>query len=380
MKARLKQGLGSVLLAILSLKSAAELYEYPYIYRSPRTMGMAGADVAVGGHVTSVFSNPAGLANLPEGWRFIPLGLSAGTTTRTYDFLMDLDSALSQPDEDEQRQALFALIDDYRGRNIHGQASMVSSLSWRGRYRGQEIATTLSYLNSQRFDARAHQGFGGDGLISVHARRLNGLVFGAAWKTGDWSLGLAAKNLRRNRLEEDYSPRELVEIAQADDRTFTDDFTNGSDNAFDLGLQYRFSLPAIGPGRFGLAVQNLGDLDFGEAGTFPQTTTLGVSLQPPAPAFTRLTLSAEYIDLFHRYPSDEDPIKRTKLGLRWHLFERGRTNLSYSLGLYQGSPTAGIELQTRYAEFSAATYAEEQGAYAGQDQERRYIVGVSLGL
>lgn len=380
MSVRLKQGLGALLLALLSLNGTAELYEYPYIYRSPRTMGMAGADVAVGGHITSVFSNPAGLATLPKGWRFIPLGLSAGTTTRTYDFLMDLDSALSQPDQDEQRQALIALIDNYRGRNIHGQASVVSSLSWRGRYRGQEIATTLNFLNSQRFDARPHQGFGGNGLISVRARRLNGLVFGAAWKTGDWSLGLATKTLRRHRLEEDYSPRELVEIAQADDRSFTDDFFEGDDHSMDLGVQYAFSLPVIGAGRLGLAVQNLGDLDFGEAGTFPQTTTLGVSLQPPAPAFTRLTLSAEYIDLFHQYPADEDPIKRTKLGLRWHLFERGRTNLSYSLGLYQGSPTAGIELQTRYAEFSAATYAEEQGAYAGQDQERRYILGIALGL
>lgn len=36
-----------------------------YLYKDMRIMGMGGANIASGGYSSSVFANPAGIANLP---------------------------------------------------------------------------------------------------------------------------------------------------------------------------------------------------------------------------------------------------------------------------------------------------------------------------
>jgi len=378
MRARWRLGLITAL-CLFGTFVPAEVLEHPYIYRSPRNMGMGGVDLAIGGHPSSVFSNPAGLAHLPDGWRFVPWAPSAGTTTRTYDFLRDLDTALSISDEDDQRQALFDVMDDYRGRNIHAQWSSLSSVHWRGRYRNIPMAFTLTRLNSERFDAKPHQGFGTDGVLTVHARRLEGIVFGSAMETGDWYWGLAAKAFHRERIADSYTPRELVEVAR-NNPDFNDLFSQGQATGIDLGLQYSFELPYLRLGRLGLVTQNLGGLDFGEAGVFPHTTSLGVAFHPPAPGPTSLTIGADYVDLFHDIDVDDDPIKRTRVGVRWQLFDHRRSALAYSMGLYQGAPSVGLEWRWRAIELAAATYAEEQGVYAGQDRERRYLLGFSVGI
>lgn len=374
----MRLGLIACIYLAASVASAA-LLEYPYVYRSPRSMGLGGVDLAIGGHPTAVFSNPAGLVRMNDGWRFVPLAPSAGTTTRTYDFLQDLDAALSTSDEDAQRQALFDVMNDYRGHNIHAQLSFLSSLSWRGHYRDRPLAVSLARLKSERFDARPHQGFGTAGVLTVNARRMEGIVFGAAVETGDWHWGLAAKSFHRERIADSYTPRELVDLAR-DDADFEALFSHGGAGSLDLGLQYGFDLPYLREGRLGLVTHNLGGLDFGDAGRFEQTTSLGVAVHPPAPGPTSLIIGAEYLDLFHDIDIDDDPIKRTRLGIRWQLFERGRTALAYSLGLYQGAPTMGLEWRLHQIEIAAATYAEEQGAYAGQDRERRYLLGLSFGV
>ncbi|GGX44058.1 hypothetical protein [Saccharospirillum salsuginis] len=378
MKVRMRLGLFATL-CLFGASTPAAVSEYPYIYRSPRSMGLGGVDLAIGGHPTSVFSNPAGLARLPDGWQFVPWAPSAGTTTRTYDFLRDLDTALSISDEDAQRQALFDVMDDYRGRNIHAQWSALSSVHWRGRYRDIPMAFTLTRLNSERFDAKPHQGFGTDGVLTVHARRLEGIVFGTAVETGDWHWGLAAKSIHRDRIADSYTPRELVEIAR-DNPDFEDLYSHGNAKSIDLGLQFSLDLPYLRQGRLGLVTQNLGGLDFGDAGWIPQTTSLGIAFHPPAPGPTSLTIGADYIDLFHDIDIDDDPIKRTRVGVRWQLFEHRRSALAYSMGLYQGAPTLGLIWRWRAVELAATTYAEEQGIYAGQDRERRYLLGFAIGI
>ncbi|MEW6215782.1 MAG: hypothetical protein AB1478_11390, partial [Nitrospirota bacterium] len=40
--------------------------EYPYLYKSPKAMGLGGAYTAIGGRVDTLFYNPAGLSNMPR--------------------------------------------------------------------------------------------------------------------------------------------------------------------------------------------------------------------------------------------------------------------------------------------------------------------------
>lgn len=42
-------------LGLISFPALAVTYEYPYLYKDPRAMGMGGAYIAVGGTASSVF-------------------------------------------------------------------------------------------------------------------------------------------------------------------------------------------------------------------------------------------------------------------------------------------------------------------------------------
>jgi len=48
-------------------------------------------------------------------------------------------------------------------------------------------------------------------------------------------------------------------------------------------------------------------------------------------------------------------------------------------GLYQGYYTAGADLRLTIVKLMFTTYAEEVGAYAGQDEDRRYLLSVGFG-
>ena len=362
--------------------AGTSLLEHPYVYKSPRVQGMGGADTAVGGHPGALFSNPAGLVAMRPGWHITPVAISAGTTRRMNRFVSDLDERLDIEDSDEQRDALTELTASYRGRNLHGQLSVLPQLSWQGALRGdRRLAFSLGWLGSARLDARTHQGFGEDGVISVDGRTLSGPVAGAALGQGDWRLGVAAKELRRHRLARRYSVRELVDIAQSSERGFSDDFVSGRDHSVDLGLQYRLSRRYFWRPRVAVCAKDLGGLDFGEAGTIPETVDVGFAVHPPAwGQLESVTLSAEYADVLHRIGYDDDHLKRTRLGIRWQLRRQRFTELAFSAGLYQGAPTLGVDARLWPVRMSLATYAEEQGAFAGQDPERRYVLGMALEL
>ncbi|MDR1912746.1 MAG: hypothetical protein LBQ52_10450, partial [Helicobacteraceae bacterium] len=54
--------------AVLALAVSAQAlnYEYRQVYKDPKIMGAGGANVAMGGSFNAVFSNPAGLAKIPQ--------------------------------------------------------------------------------------------------------------------------------------------------------------------------------------------------------------------------------------------------------------------------------------------------------------------------
>ena len=69
------------------------MLEYPYIYKSPRSMGMGGAGIAVGGRFDSVFQNPAGLAYLEkDNWEVNFINLSVGYGKNSEEFADDMEA------------------------------------------------------------------------------------------------------------------------------------------------------------------------------------------------------------------------------------------------------------------------------------------------
>ena len=89
--------------------------ESAYLYKDPRIMGMGGANVAVGGFSTSIFSNPAGLASIKKEHGIVVdlLGLGMSISGESLqDMADDIDAAET---DDEMTQ----LLSDFSGTNFH---------------------------------------------------------------------------------------------------------------------------------------------------------------------------------------------------------------------------------------------------------------------
>ncbi|ADH85621.1 hypothetical protein [Desulfurivibrio alkaliphilus] len=354
-------------------------YDYPYLYKDPRVMGMGGASVAVGGKNSSVFTNPAGLGRLEGGYTvdLLPVTFSYGKTAR--DFLDDMSDALDIDDEDEQLDAVLDVLADYRGDNGHISLETFPAVGWRG----ETVAINVGYLGSAKVDMRSHQGYGSEGLLEVDGRLVHGPVFGGAYEhanlRGITTYGASVKFLSMDRLERSYSARGIVDLVDDDDYDLEDDLEDGSAVGFDLGVMHDFQRDHQWSPTVGLSVLNFGDTSFGKAGTIPMTVNLGVSFSPEVRFFNRLVLAADYVDLFNNYEEDSDFMKRVRLGAGLQLWERRWTAMELQAGLYQGHYTFGADLRLAILSLGFVTYAEEMGAYSGQDADRRYMLRMNIG-
>ncbi len=98
--------------------------EHAYLYKDPRIMGMGGANIAVGGYSTSVFSNPAGLAQIEkeEGFVVDLLGLSVTASSGISGFIDDIDAAETDPEFTE-------VIQKYAGEHFHAGVDNYMAIS-----------------------------------------------------------------------------------------------------------------------------------------------------------------------------------------------------------------------------------------------------------
>ena len=367
-------GFALVVLLALPWPAGAVTQELSVIYQSPRALGMGGADVAVGGQPTALFSNPAGLARMRPG-RTTQLLVTAGLSHRTRSFFDAANEALDADTANEQQIELSDVVRRFRGDNLHFNSHLLPNVSWHG----ESWALSGAWLESVTFNGRTHQALGSAGAVSIDARRFSGAVVGAAHFSGPMAVGISVKRLRMERLRKGYSVRELVEITEADG-SITDDVESGRATGFDVGVQYDLAPGYRWRPTFGASVQNVGGMDFGDAGKMPQIVSLGLAIEPHAPRTSRLRLAAEYFDLLHEATADTDHGKRVRVGAEWWPWERRRHALALRAGLYQGAYTAGIDVHLHALRLGLATYAEEQGAFMGQDRDRRYLLTVGLEL
>jgi len=76
-------------------------FEYPYLYRDYRALGMGNAYNAVGGSFSAVFYNPAGLSNLKEeeGFYVDLLPATLSFSTNVFNVAEDIKRAIESKDE-----------------------------------------------------------------------------------------------------------------------------------------------------------------------------------------------------------------------------------------------------------------------------------------
>jgi hypothetical protein len=366
--------------------ASATTREYPYLYKSPRAMGMGGAYTAVGGSVDTLFYNPAGLSLIPKdkGWEVNLLNLSAEYNDDGLKFYRDLQSALDTGDlngdgsaTDDQQRAVNDLLYIYSGKYLHLRAADFTSFG--------KSYDALSFgagaLASGRFDALPHQGFGPEGILEVDSDATYGALGGISIPLGSRLFaGASLKYIHRETVMHNFTPREIVDHAKGlDDFIMEDLKKTGSAVGFDAGAIWTIAPGSWWRPSLGVSVMNIGDLDMKDAGTIPMTINAGFAIHPKIDAFRSLLFAIDYVDIADNYTQDTDAAKRLRYGAELQLFDRTAFELAVRAGMYEGYPTAGLNLRFSIIALSYTFYSEEVGAYAGQDRDKRQLLNLNIG-
>lgn len=337
----------------------------PLFYQGIRPLGMGGAFTAVADDENAMFYNPAGLNRIKGYGRFELLNPTVEVSTKTIEFFQDLQDVADAQTDSEQATLATDFLDRWLGEHVHMRGAVFPNLTVHN--------FGIGVLGQGVFDGEVHNPAGSNALRVRAGYDVAGLVSGAMGFSPAGSalrVGLTGKFIRRELLDQSYTVNDLV---QQDGIDLDRDSVDGSGFGLDLGVMLGLPLP-LKPS-VGVTVQNMGDVDLGDAGELPQQINMGVALQPSLP-FGTLTLAADLVDITTELGTDSDMGKRLHTGAELKF----PAVFSVRAGLNQGYLTAGATIDLRILKLAYAYAIEEVGAFAGQTADRRHVAQLSLGF
>ncbi len=373
------------------LSNAADL---AYLYKDMRIMGMGGANVSSGGYSSSVFSNPAGIANLPTDHGLIVdfLGINATASSDSSDIVSDLSDAIDSDNEDE----IIDVLEKYSGQRTHIDLANYSSVSNNhGNY-----AWSVGLLAATDVNLTPHAN-SIDGILEVQSRGYGGLTAAYAYTiknfgNGDLQLGLGAKYIFQKSFEGKLTPADLINGDDIGDELRDRMEKDDSGYSIDLGAIYQFSYMKELKPAIGLSIMNIGNLDFNDSyGAQPTTVNIGASIEPTIYFIKKTRIALDYIDLFNanKYRiydldandevsfsdyKDSDFLKRLRFGISGLIYDNSWSSLEIATGIYQGGLTAGIDFTASIFRLGFSTYEEQTGPEYDDESDRRYSLNLSV--
>ena len=370
--------------------------EQAYIYKDPRIMGMGGANVAVGGYSTSIFSNPAGLASIKKEHGVVMdlLGLGMSISGESLqDMADDIDAA-------ETDDEMTALLSKYSGTNFHVGVDNYTSIA----KNSDAFAWTIGVLGASDINIMAH-GNGSDngGLLESSSRAYGGVFLGAAkpydTEIGHLDVGFGLKYISQRAYEGSLTISELLDDTVDMQDQFQDKYeTESTGIGFDIGVNYHpFKESSLNPS-FGLSVLNIGSMNMDNSyGGQPMTVNVGMAISPDFAFLNQFILAVDYVDVFsankiRMYDNnavdnsvvytdydDSDYMKKVRVGLALGLFDGWFMSTKLNGGLYQGAYTAGVDIEFLLLKINVATYQEQMGTGSVDIPDRRYMAKLGFG-
>jgi len=367
--------------------------EQAYLYKDPRIMGMGGANVAVGAYSSSVFSNPAGLANIKKSDGYVVdllnIGVSASSDTKT--FIDDLDAAGNDSNK------VYDVINKYTGKVFSIGVNNYSSVS----KNSDEFSWSVGLLAAGNVDFNIHGNGSANGApVEATGRAYGGVILGVAvpyqTEIGTIDVGVGLKYISQKSYEGPLYVSDLIgDNVVGDLRNKYEKTSSGF--GLDLGAIYKPFNDNYWHPAFGISVLNLGSMNMdNNYGGQPTTVNLGVSITPDVSFMNKLVLAADYVDLFnanqiriYNYSSsgdvtyndydDTDMMKRIRLGAGMGLVDTTYFSLTLNAGMYQSAYTAGIQMDIAVVKLNVSTYQEQIGTGSIDTNDRRYMAQIGIG-
>jgi len=392
---KLYKGIMLSVVATVSLQAGFSTQEF--LYKDPRVMGMGAANTAVGGYSTALFYNPAGLITIKQshGWEVEVLGLSVSASDRFQDFADDIEDV-------ETAGEAADVLDDYSGDSFNLNIANYTSVSY---HMPNDTVWSVGLLASVDGTFIPHGNGSQDGLLETHGRGYGGLFVAGAKRfenvspkiPGKLTVGAGIKYINQKAYE---APLDIAEISNNSDdlgEYLQDNYeTEDSGIAIDFGLLYEPNIEKFAKWnpKIGLSIMNLGNLDFDNYGSQPTTVNMGLSISPELPKVDSFTFAIDLVDITNAQQArvynatkekyedadiDFDFVQHLRMGVNVGIIDNKWVLASASLGLYQGSITAGVDLQLAGVKLQFATYEEQLGSEVGQIEDRRYIFGLGIG-
>ena len=391
----MKKLLSLALLGAMSSLMALDA-EHAYLYKDPRVMGMGGANVAVGGYSTSVFSNPAGLAQIKKSNGFVVdlLGIGVSASEEFQNFVSDMSDIDTSEENENATSDMVDLLANYSGEHFHFGVDNYSAIS----KNSDAFAWSVGILAASDINYKVHAN-GGTSFLETSSRVYGGLVLGAAkpYETdfGRLDVGMSLKYISQISIEGGLTIDDLLadDVASVAEEKYKEE---SSGIGVDIGATlYPFEdsywHPAIG-----FSVLNIGSIDMDDNyGGQPMTLNLGMSISPEVSIIESLVFAVDYVDMlnanqvrFYNLSGDtveiedldeDDFSKRLRVGVGLGLIDSSLFSLALNTGIYQSAYTAGINLEMTMLKLNIATYQEEIGTGDATNSDRRYIAKLGFG-
>ena len=347
--------LAAFFLGTLLAAHAVHAQVNPLLLQGVRPAGMGGAFITLSNDENALFYNPAGLNDVNGFGGVEIINPLVDINENGQHLLSDVRNLNGNPAE------VAGYLDQHIGQYEHIQAALFPNLVVHNFAAGFLVNGLVDLDVRNRVTS----------TVNANIHLDTGLLVGAAtdFFNKGLQIGVTGKAIRRDGIDREYTLTD-IESGQFDPYHQR---THHNSLAFDLGA--KVNLPILLHPTFAVVGQNLGNLNFQEAGYIGQQVNVGAAINPVF-WILKTTLAAEVDDVARQQPNQTDFYTRLHIGAE----VRFPKILSVRAGLNQGYPAAGATLDFRYFKVLYAAYAEELGAYAGQRKDRRQEVQVSLGF
>jgi len=338
--------------------------EPAFIRESIRARGMGNAFTAAANDEMLLFYNPAALRSV-----YYNMYEVVGFNTTTNENTINLGKSSSG----------FSTIGSLAGKKIYNEVNL----------------GLLSHVNS-----RFGWSFFSNGLVDFQVRNpiipyletkayvQTGLAGGMAWSFLDFQLdlGLGVKLVQRSGIDTKLHIFDEAIIEFTEDQKTTKlqkKFTSKAAFAPDAGVIYHFDSYHNMEPKVALSLQNIGGLDFEGAGKVPMTMNIGVSTESEFNGLDMI-LAADYRDL----ADSQEMISKgnimternIKIGVEfgWKKLFNGHHLISLRAGRNGPYNSVGWSMNLFGFKVDFAKYSEEIGGYAGELEDKRTSLQVSL--